>query len=130
MMDVKLGRGNLFEKGPPPLPSPTPPTSKSFVFIESLFVNVRSALYGAFCFSVNKKGEGFSLEKLSPSSYGYRGKADPLYLRPRATIPMRAYARRAAAKSEACIPGTGASSTTSNPRTSRPDSVRSAMSSD
>lgn len=116
MMDVKLGRGNLFEKGPPPLPSPTPPTSKNFVFIESLFVNVRSALYGAFCFS--------------PSSYGYRGKADPLYLRPRATIPMRAYARRAAAKSEACIPGTGASSTTSNPRTSRPDSVRSAMSSD
>lgn len=130
MMDMKLGRGNLFEKGPPPLPSPTPPTSKNFVFIESLFVNVRSALYGAFCFSVNKKGEGFSLEKLSPSSYGYRGKADPLYLRPRATIPMRAYARRAAAKSEACIPGTGASSTTSNPRTSRPDSVRSAMSSD
>ena len=117
MMDVKLGRGNLFEKGPA---GPS----------DSLFVYVRSALYGAFCFSVNKKGEGFSLEKLSPSSYGYRGKADPLYLRPRATIPMRAYARRAAAKSEACIPGTGASSTTSNPRTSRPDSVRSAMSSD
>ena len=59
MMDMKLGRGNLFEKGPPPLPSPTPSTSKSFVFIESLFVNVRSALYGAFCFSVKKGGKLF-----------------------------------------------------------------------
>lgn len=52
MMDVKLGRGNLFEKGPPSPSKPPPPTSKNSVFIESLFVNVRSALYGAFCFSL------------------------------------------------------------------------------
>lgn len=59
MMDVKLGRGNLSRERSSSLPSPTPPTSKNFVFIESLFVNVRSALYGAFCFSVNKKGKAF-----------------------------------------------------------------------
>ena len=48
MMDMKLG-GEPFRERSPPFQA-HPPTSKSFVFIESLFVNVRSALYGAFCF--------------------------------------------------------------------------------
>ena len=60
MMDMKLGRGNLFEKGPPPLPSPTPPTSKSFVFIESLFPAF--AGNGEAFFEMDSKHSGYAAD--------------------------------------------------------------------